>query len=63
MVRRYAVVRNNIVENVIVIEGDGSWYSVEGAEVIDVTDIFVGPGFTRNEDGTFSVPVVEDAAS
>lgn len=56
MVRRYAIVRNNIVENVIAIEGDGSWYTVDGAEVIDVTDIFVGPGFIRNADGTFSRP-------
>lgn len=56
MVRRYAIVRNNIVENVIIIDGDGSWYTVEGAEVIDVTDIFVGPEFIYNEDGTFSQP-------
>ena len=50
------MIRNNIVENVIAIEGDGSWYTVEGAEVVDVTDVFVGPKFTRNEDGTFSPP-------
>lgn len=58
MVKRYAVVKNNIVENVILIEGDPSWYDVQGGELIDVTDISAGPGFIKNDDGTFTDPYV-----
>ena len=56
MVKRYAIVRNNIVENVILIDGDPSWYTVDGGELVDVDLISVGPGFIRNDDGTFADP-------
>lgn len=59
MVKRYAVIKNNVVDNVFIADQDVSWYQVEGAEVIDVTDIPVGPGFIRNQDGTFSRPPEE----
>lgn len=56
MVKKYAIVRNNVVENVIVIDGDASWYSPVDADFIDVTGVYVGPEFIMNEDGTFSAP-------
>lgn len=56
MVKKYAIVRNNVVENVVVIDGDASWYSPVDADFIDVTGVYVGPEFIMNEDGTFSAP-------
>lgn len=61
MVKEYAVIRNNIVENVILIDGDPSWYQVENGELVVIDQISVGIGFTRNQDGTFNSnqPVIE----
>ena len=56
MVNRIAAIRNNIIENVLIIDGDWSWYTQDGCEIVNVTNISVGPGWTRNEDGTFSSP-------
>lgn len=59
MVKRYAVIKNNIVENVAIWDGVSDWNIPSGYNIVDVTDIFVGPKFIRNEDGTFSPPPEE----
>ena len=59
MVKKFAVVKNNIVENVIVFDGDPQWDPENNEIFVDVTDIFVDLGFTYNEDGTFSAPPEE----
>jgi hypothetical protein len=56
VVKRFAVVKNNIVENIIVFDGDPLWEPENGSIFVDVTDVFIGPGFIMNEDGTFSRP-------
>lgn len=60
MVKKFAIVINNVVDNVVVWDEESNWGNPPGSELVDVTDVFVGPGFTMNEDGTFSPPA-EDA--
>ena len=59
MVKRFAIVKNNIVENIIVFDGDPLWEPENGSIFVDVTGVFVGPEFIMNEDGTFSAPPEE----
>lgn len=59
MVKKYAIVRNNIVENVVLWDGVSEWGHPEGCDLVDVTDLKVGPRCIRNEDGTFSAPQEE----
>lgn len=56
MVKRFAIVKNNIVENIIVFDGEPLWEPENGSIFVDVTEVFVGLGFIMNEDGTFSAP-------
>lgn len=53
---RYAEVRNGIVENVSIWDGDESkWTPPVGATMIDVTELSVGPGWTH-DGNAFSPP-------
>ena len=61
MVKRFAVVKNNIVENVIVFDRDPQWDPENNEIFVEVTNIFVDLGFIYNEDGTFSPPPKEPA--
>lgn len=52
---------NGIVDNIAKWEGDENWKNImisKGYLLIDVTNIFCGPGFTY--DGTNFFPPVED---
>ena len=53
------MVLNNIVENVVLWDGVSEWGPPEGCDLVDVTDLKVGPRCIRNEDGTFSAPSEE----
>ena len=59
VVKRYAIVRNNIVENVVLWDGVTNWGPPSGCDLVDITDLNVGPKYIRNEDGTFSPPPEE----
>lgn len=56
MVKKFAIVINNVVDNVVVWDEESNWGNPPGSDLVDVTDMFVGPGFIRNADGTFSAP-------
>ena len=56
-VRRYALIKDGIVENVILARD--SWTPPSGIERVDVTDISVGPGFTYDGE-SFTDPRLEE---
>lgn len=55
MIKRIAMIKNGLVENVAIVE-EGSDWAPEGFELIDVTDqVEVGPGWAY-ADGIFTAP-------
>lgn len=52
---RYLVIRNHVVENVVLWDGKTPWNPPEGCIVIDAPR-GVGPKFTRQADGSFVAP-------
>lgn len=53
---RYVLVRNNVVENVIAWDGVSPWDPPEGV-TMQRDPGGVGPGWIRQEDGTFVSPI------
>lgn len=51
---KYALIKigSNVVENVIVYDGT-SKLELEGYNMYNVDDIFCGPGFVRQDDGSY----------
>lgn len=54
---KIALIKNNIVENIIIGELQ------DFPEYVDVTDIYVGAGWSLNSDGSYSQPVKVKAES
>lgn len=60
---RVALVKNNIVENVIIAEQAFVNLIIKDWQAcVDVTDTIVGIGWTYNNDGSFSAPIGDDNA-
>ena len=55
---RYAIVRDTLVENVVLWDGVSSWTPPAGTQAINVDNTVCGPGFTF--DGTAFTPPVEE---
>jgi hypothetical protein len=50
--RNYAIIYNDVIENVVVWDGESEYIFPEGAEVLDITDIpGAGRGCYRTESG------------
>jgi hypothetical protein len=56
---RYAVIRDDVVENVVLWDGETKWEPPEGTELVELGEESVGPGYTRVDDG-WEAPERED---
>lgn len=53
---KYAVIKDNVVMNIIMWDGNPPWAPPEDSEVVNIEGIFCSPGYLKNEDGSFSDP-------
>lgn len=52
---KYAIIRDTLVENVVLWDGETEWQPPEGTTIVELGDTIAGPGFTY--DGTtFTAP-------
>ena len=54
--RTWALVANNIVDNIIVWDGETNWSPPSNSVCIEVTGLGVGPGYTYSNEGVFVAP-------
>lgn len=57
--KRIALIKNGIVQSIAVWDGTSLWNPGENFILIDVTDIFCGPGFLYNGENFF-IPQPEE---
>lgn len=54
--RKHAIIdSNNVVENIILWDGTSEWRPPEGKTLVEVEEIFCGPGWIY-ENGVFTEP-------
>lgn len=58
MMRNYFVLRDGVVENVVVWDGVSDWTPRSGTELV-IADTFASIGWIRQEDGSFAPPAPE----
>jgi len=52
---RYAIIKDGVVVNVILWDGQAEWQPPEGATLVNVDDIIFGPGYLYDGE-TFTDP-------